>query len=227
MGGTPPRAIPGAAALVAAMVLGVTAARAEDIAARVSPDRIEDVPSTKPDPFPAFANFAWRAFVAMNWPASNVPGHRGEPDRAKRLGDPGPRVWESFKARYELFARGPGGALAPTGWESVSGPNPCGPQADPYGKTLAAFDPFADFNQASFAPGRPMNVLVAQNRTYVRYEVRLNRAEFDSIVARGWELGRARPSPSGPSPSRRPGACSPPRTRRTSANAFTSSRAQT
>lgn len=200
MGGSAPRARRSALALAAVIVLGAGAtARAEDTVPRVSPDRIEDVPSTKPDPFPAFDNFAWRAFVALNWPASRDAGHRGEPDRAKGLGDSGPRVWETFKARYELFARGPGGGpIAPTPWASTGGPNPCGASADARVKTLAAFDPFADFNQASFSPGRPMNVLVAQNRTYVRYEVRVNRTEYDSIVAHGWEFGRSLPTAEAP-----------------------------
>ncbi len=53
-------------------------------------------------------------------------------------------------------------------------------------KTLASFAPFADFNQASFTPGKFLSPLVAQNRTYTRYEVRINEAEFDSIVDHGW-----------------------------------------
>ncbi len=66
-------------------------------------------PSIKPDPYPDFDTFAWRAFIALNWPSLTDPAHRGEPDRAKTLGDPGPRVWETFKARYELFQVGPDG----------------------------------------------------------------------------------------------------------------------
>ena len=90
-------------------LVGSRPRRREDAAPLVSPDRIDDVPSTKPDPFPAFDNFAWRAFVALNWPSLSDAAHRGEPDRAKALGDPGPRVWETFKSRYELFQVGPDG----------------------------------------------------------------------------------------------------------------------
>ena len=89
--------------------LPIGAAAAEEVTPLVSPDRIEDVPSTKVDPFPDFDNFAWRAFIALNWPSLTDPAHRGVPDRAKTLGDPGPRVWETFKARYELFQVGPDG----------------------------------------------------------------------------------------------------------------------
>lgn len=175
------------AAGLAAGVLAPGSAAGEDVEPKVSPDRIEDVPSTKPDPFPAFDNFAWRAFVALAWPALTDPAHRGQPDRAKTLGDPGPRVWETFKSRYEVFQRGPDGrALSPAKWDSYEGRNPCGDGVDNRTKTLATFTPFADFNQASFTPGKFLGPLVAQNGAYTRYEVRINEAEYNSIVDHGW-----------------------------------------
>ena len=84
-------------ALIAPLSLAVliallpdSAATAADSAPMVSPDRIEDAPSIKPDPYPDFDNFAWRAFIALNWPSLTDPAHRGVPDRAKTLGDSGP-----------------------------------------------------------------------------------------------------------------------------------------
>ena len=176
------------AAALAVAVLAPSSAAGEDVEPKVSPDRIEDVPSTRPDPFPAFDNFAWRAFVALAWPALTDPAHRGEPDRTKTLGDPGPRVWETFKSRYEVFQRGSDGRRARrrrSGRATKVG-NPCGAEVDNRTKTLASFTPFADFNQASFTPGKFLSPLVAQNRTYTRYEVRINEAEFDSIVDHRW-----------------------------------------
>src|SRR5215470_16031559 len=109
-------------------LLHVPRAAADDGAPVVSPDRIEDVPSIKSDPYPDFDNFAWRAFIALNWPLLTDPAHRGEPDRAKTLGDKGPRVWETFKARYELFQVGPDGRpIAPGPWATYEALNPCGP----------------------------------------------------------------------------------------------------
>jgi hypothetical protein len=172
---------------------------ADDVEPKVLPDRIEDVPAKRPDPFPAFSNFSWRAFVALAWPARSDPDHRGEPDRSKTISDPGPRVWETYKSRYEVFQRGPGGeALAPAKWASYGGRNPCGSNLDNQTKTLSAFTTFADFNQASFDPGKFTGPLVAQNRTYTRYEVRFNEAEFDSIVAHKWYLRRSLPTPQNP-----------------------------
>lgn len=183
----------------AAVIASPPHALAEDVTPRVSPDRIEDVPSTKPDPFPAFDNFAWRAFVALSWPSLADAGHRGEPDRTKTLGDAGPRVWETFKARYEVFPRrAEGRAPTPAQWGSYEGENPCGAGFDNRNKTLASFKPYADFNQASFTPGKFLGPLVAQNRTYTRYEVRINEAEFRSILDHRWYLREAMPTPETP-----------------------------
>ncbi len=174
----------------------LSGALADEIEPKALPDRIEDVAATRPDPFPAFDNFSWRAFIALAWPAQTDASRRGQPDRSKTLGDPGPRVWETFKSRYEVFQRGPHGqALAPAKWASYAGNNPCGIDADNQTKTLSAFNTFADFNEAGFAVGKFANPLIAQNHTYTRYEVRINEAEFDSIVENKWYQGLVRASP--------------------------------
>ena len=125
----------------------------------VSPDRLSDVADNEEDPFPAFGDFAWRAFLALNWPAA---------DPAARLGEPGPRVWETFKPRYEALPR-----------EGAAG-NPCGAAAGE--KVVSDFRPFAEFNQASFAPGEPDSPLVARNGTYVRYETRFDPIAYDGFA---------------------------------------------
>ena len=127
-----------------------------------SPDPLADVADLDEDPFPAFADFAWRAFLAVNGPA----------DRAARLGDPGPRVWEAFKADWE--------ALAPAGG---AGANPCGAPAT--ARVVSASTPFAEFNQTTFTPGQPGPPLVARNGTYVRYETRFDAKAADWLAALG------------------------------------------
>src|SRR3984957_12319661 len=180
-------------------LLPARAAVAEDNAPLVSPDRIEDVPSIKPDPYPDFDNFAWRAFIALNWPSLTDAAHRGEPDRAKTLGDQGPRVWETFKARYELFQVGPDGSPIPSKpWATYEAANPCGTVVDNRAKTLATFTPFMDFNQSAFLPGIGANPLVAQNGEYTRYEGRLNEPEYDALAVHGWSLGQNLPDPAHP-----------------------------
>jgi hypothetical protein len=161
---------------------------------QVSPDRTEDVADAGDNPFLTFDDFSWRAFIALNWPALTGAANRGLPDRSKKFGDPGPRVWETWKARYEVFA--PGGAK-PAAWNSYDGSNPCGGFGNKT-KMLSAFTHFADFNQASFTLGRLANPLVAQNRTYTRYEVRFNKEEFDTIDQNQWYIRSKLPTAANP-----------------------------
>lgn len=166
----------------------------------VSPDRIDDVAAipVDTDAFPVLDNFAWRAFIALNWPALTNSKHRGMPDRDRTLGDAGARVWETFKARYELFQVGADDrAMAPPPWATYDAANPCGPGAARM-KTLATFEPFMDFNQFGFMPGVATNPLVAQNRTYTRYETRLNRPHYSALALSGWTMGRGLPDPDHP-----------------------------
>ena len=152
-------------------------------AALVVPDRIAEIPNLTPeiDKFPELDNYAWRAFVALNWPALTDPAHRGEPDRTKKPGDPGPRVWETFKSRYELLPVGPDGKpTAPKPWATYDAANPCGADVNSREKTLASFEPFMDFNQ--FGSTGAANPLVAQNRTYTRYETRLNEQQYSTLT---------------------------------------------
>jgi hypothetical protein len=180
--------------LIAFMLVAAPVARllAQNGAPVVSPDRIEDVTSIKVDvdAFPTLDNFAWRAFIALNWPSLTDPAHRGVPDRAKTLGDPGTRVWETFKARYELFQVGPDGSpIASQPWATYDAANPCGADVNGRAKTLATFDPFMDFNQSGVAA----NPLVAQNHTYTRYETRINEPEYSALALSGWSLGENLP----------------------------------
>jgi len=128
-----------------------------------------------------FDDYSWRMFIALNWPAKT--GIRGAPDELKKIGDfsdPGAKVvWGTWKADYDLFPRD---GLQPTEWASFDGLTPS--RALPFegsGRTmvLGSFLSFRDFNQAG--NGRFGSPLVAQNHTYIRFEVRLNQVEFNFI----------------------------------------------
>ena len=167
---------------IIAMCIGSHVASAQSITPILSSDRIDDVPNVPGDPippFPRFDDFSWRAFIALNWPSLDGVANRGQPDRAKTLGDSGPRVWETYKARYEVFAPG---APKPAVWNSYDGSNPCGGTVSNQTKTLSAYTHFADYNQASAVLDVLANPLVDQSRMYTRYEVRFNREQFDTIV---------------------------------------------
>src|SRR5262245_43264375 len=71
------------------------------------------VPTDLPSPTQTDASeFAWQSFVALNWPA--LAGSRGVADPNKIIGEPGPVVWETWKAPEEIFY--PDGRKPP-GWE--------------------------------------------------------------------------------------------------------------
>jgi hypothetical protein len=187
-------ATPGAFSLVRPLA-------AQNASPMVSPDRIDDVRVIKADedPFPQLDHFAWRAFIALNWPSRIDAAGRGLADRSKTLGDSGPRVWETFKARYELFQVSPDGKpVAPPPWASYGAANPCGASVDNRSKTLASFDPFMDFNQPVFASRAAGNPLVAQNGTYTRYETRLNKPHYLALAVPGWSQRKNLPDPDNP-----------------------------
>jgi hypothetical protein len=128
-----------------------------------------------------FDDYSWRAFIALNWPAK--PGIRGVPDETKKIGDssePGTQVvWGTWKADGELFQRE---GLEPPDWSSPDSFVPGGglpSEASRHTMALRSFLNFRDYNQA--ANGRFGGPLVAQNRTYVRFEVRVNQVEYDFI----------------------------------------------
>ncbi|MBX3444308.1 MAG: hypothetical protein KF774_18035 [Planctomyces sp.] len=129
-------------------------------------------------PLDFFDDFSWRSFVALNWPAA--AGGRGVPDRTKPISAPGPRVWETWKASYETIL--PTGA-PPGPWDSVDGPTPCAsipPSGSGLVRLFGSYSHFGDLNQAGF--GGLSGPLVCQNRTYTRYEVRLNQPQYEHIA---------------------------------------------
>jgi hypothetical protein len=158
----------------------------------VAPDPLPDVGPTTGDPFAFFNNYSWRSFIALNWPALTDPAARGQPDRNRQFGDTaGPRVWMTWKSQIEIFQ--PGGAT-PSDWTSYAGKNPCGDGFSNDVVTLSAFTAFGDFNQAIVSLEKFGNPLVAQNGTYLRYEVRVNQPEFNSIVRNSWYLASNLPT---------------------------------
>ena len=180
--------------LIASFLLGVgtslcPAAPSLDIIVSATPPTDEEDPGTG-IPTKFFDNYSWRLFVALNWPAAQ--NERGTPDKNKSVGDltvttagqeaPLPRVWETWKSVDEVFL--PGGR-EPLAWENFESDSICQAAAsDHNAKVLAAFtkldNVLSDLNQVDNV-GFPIGPLIARNHTYVRYEIRINRTEFDFI----------------------------------------------
>jgi hypothetical protein len=133
---------------------------------------------------PFFDYFSWQSFVAINWPAAlGTDGKpvRGEPNTASgiSIGSPGARVWETYKADWELFTNN---GATPTPWESYDLPegsfSPCGnPGNSKLLVMISKMDSVVDgINQAMSGP------LVDQNRNYVRYDIHVNKAYFNKVA---------------------------------------------
>lgn len=141
-----------------------------DVAALSKLDRNKQIPEAQR----LFDEFAWQAFIALNWPADA----NGGPDRTKTLKDnSSKRVWMSWRRNDTVFL--------PNGER----PEPWDPK-----RTLAEKEHFlwrsskmlnerrspenalTDFVQAFTAP------LIDQNGVFVRYESYINRVQFDYIV---------------------------------------------
>ena len=143
---------------------------------------------------PFFDDFAWRSFIALNWPAAvdaSGVAKRGVADPQVSISKAtGSRVWESWKAAWELFKPTHDPlpfdkydqlpltsnriALTGTGNRTAS--------EKLLVMTSKADSLLDEFNEALTGP------LIDQNRNYVRYEIRVNRPEYDAIRDNKWYL---------------------------------------
>ena len=123
------------------------------------------------------AAYSWQLFIALNWPAQS--GARGKPDGedptkiADRIA---PRVWETWKSVQEIFLAD---GNEPEEWKKPETPAHCPKSSNSESLPTKVL---ADLNQGGF--GDVVGPLIAQNRTYVRYEVRTNRIGFEEIRAK-------------------------------------------
>ncbi|MDB5310233.1 MAG: hypothetical protein JWO38_4435 [Gemmataceae bacterium] len=161
-------------------------------AATPVPKPVIDSPQIPPDvsipgtfmgnPIAFFDDYSWRAFIAVVWPG--LKNQRGQPDTAAgvTVGSPGPRVFETYKALWEVFHND---GSAPAGWNAFEPKqyNPCGVDTGWGDLTLGSFSKFGDLGQAGF--GTLVGPLVAQpaaDPTYVRFMTAYNQGAFDFIM---------------------------------------------
>jgi hypothetical protein len=174
------------------------------MAVALTPAAGPDIPFVVPPPqagHEPFADFAWREFIALNWPSQVGGGGapvRGEPDRALQLGDAldRPRVWETWKTDWELMGFGGATPPQPSAWSDWSTPGltPCpGMTLPPGSKVLTSqgttSSKIRGLNQAFVGP------LLDQNRNYARYEIRVNQNEYETIRNKKWFIAANIPNP--------------------------------
>jgi hypothetical protein len=141
---------------------------------------------------PWFDDFSWQEFIALNWPATGDV--RGAADPTRPFGAAANYVvWGTRKSLDELFPPPP---AEPTPWESYDAAlSALGPErgvVKDAGKRrlLSQALRLAAVTQASFGAAR-LPPLVAQNGTYVRYEVRVNQVAYEYIRTNRYFLGDA------------------------------------
>jgi hypothetical protein len=126
-----------------------------------------------------FYAFSWKIFKFLVWPASS--GQRGSPDTTRKITDTtGPRTFETLKADWETFL--PDAAQPPpwNDYSSVAAPCKNHPEIKPGALVLAAFSEFGNLTEDEPSLS---NLLVAQNRTYVRYQAAYNEQVYEKIRA--------------------------------------------
>ena len=114
---------------------------------------------------PCFDCYGWQLFLALNWPSKPS----GEPDPEAYFGRPGSMGkvgWENFASVNDLFGGG-----TPPPWAEL------GRSARTVEGTSAVIHQnLVDYRQADH------NWLTDQDRNLVRYELRVNKDEYDYIV---------------------------------------------
>lgn len=124
--------------------------------------------------------FAWKSFVAVNWPASATM--RGAPDKGKLPGQPGPTVWQTWKMPDEIFLQD---GSTPVAWNSYGGvlPPQCKGARLPLVLVRTSKVPGNIANKAMQQAKEAVGgTLTDQHGNLVYFEVRMNRTIFENIV---------------------------------------------
>lgn len=126
-----------------------------------------------------FDCLSWRSFVALNWPAQG--------EAAQRITEEGPRVWETYRSVFETFQPDdPKWKLQDRSWDDPKSFDPVCDQKLTSDKVLRMtgkqrYSSIVDESHQAF--GNQFNILVDQNGKLTRFEVRLNRDEFEYLKA--------------------------------------------
>ena len=154
------------------------------ISADAPVDEQEDADFPGGNPIEFFDAYSWRLFIALNWPAKE--GARGIPDTTKDITDvDSPRVWETWKSPSGLIPPEKNPTNELPNWESFDEvplcPNEPGPAGNvktlTFSKLGSVIEDFNQIGDTGFAVGS----LVARNRTYIRFEIRMNQKQFEHI----------------------------------------------
>jgi hypothetical protein len=175
--------------MICGMATGGMAARAQGL----SPDMPFDVAHLPTPDLKDWNDFAWESFVAANWPVA--PGHRGEPDKASKIGaklpdgSPVPVLWMTSKGVPDVFL--PFGAEPSSDWPSQAPTKACEAVPGYDAKTSYVLGMTSKtnagattaINQAEFpGSGQVVGPVIDQNAQYLRYDIRMSESEFQYLL---------------------------------------------
>lgn len=149
------------------------------------------------------AYFAWQEFIALNWPAVKQNGglnQRDTPDTNCRFGDPrcaGPRVWETFRSKVEIFpGKGlpPGYTTSPSasfGYDTLPSYNYDNPvPACMSPSTSTAWVNLDETDQITlddmYAGAAPQQVPGNSSPQLIRFTAKANRTEYTYVALNKW-----------------------------------------
>lgn len=177
------------AGFVMAGLLGVGGARAQTL----SPQMPFDISNLPTPSISDWNDFAWRSFVAADWPVA--PGTRGVPDPQQRIGArdaqgmPVPVVWMTSKAPGDVFLAK--AAPPDSNWQTQHVTTACVGMPGYDAATsyvlgmVSKTSPgaYSEINQAQF-PGSQQVIgpVIDQQAQYVRYDIRMDQSEFQYLL---------------------------------------------
>jgi cytochrome c len=130
--------------------------------------------------------FSWQAFIGLQWPASKI--ERGKPNLAAKLDAAGPRVWETWREANEVFRSNGNQPLPPLAWNAPPDiPAACQGADRVLLRTSKVDDTLSDVNQPTGATMTRPLTLKDQRGELTRYEIRMNKMAYDTIIAKGNE----------------------------------------
>ena len=146
-------------------------------------------------PMEYFDDFSWRSFLAIVWPVA--ADRRGIP-ATKPLAATGPRVFETYKALWEIFRDDGSAPQSRFDRYDAAAANPC-KAAPSFGDvTIGSASGIDDIGQAGI--GSLDAPVVAQNGRYVRTLTLFNDIAFDHIVSHKYFLRSQLPALPRPRP---------------------------
>ena len=151
-------------------------------------------------PIDFFDDYSWKTFIALVWPAA--AGQRGIADTSKNIGAEGPRVFDTYKALWEIF-HVDGTKPTSSNFSDYELPafNACNKTVSFGDLVLASFSKFSDLGQAG--AGSLVGPLPDQHGRYARYLTLYNSTEFEFITSKTLYLRSSIPAalaPTNPPP---------------------------